>query len=78
LSFPGLWIGIQKDVARRGASRRLYLQDAGPAGWIAGAHQFGEAIAVAGSSGEDEFAGGSEFEEGAVGEVRAGAVDSEW
>lgn len=32
-------------------------------------HQYGEAVAVAGSANEDELAGGDQFEEGAVGEV---------
>jgi len=36
-----------------------------------------KAVAVSGAAGEDELAGGGEFEEGAAGKVGAGPVDPE-
>jgi hypothetical protein len=36
-----------------------------------------KAVAVSGAAGEDELAGGSEFEEGAAGKVGAGPLDLE-
>ena len=53
----------------------FHLDQAGPAGGVGGGHQLCQAIAVAGAAGEEQFALGGEFEEGAVGEVGAGAVE---
>jgi hypothetical protein len=52
----------------------LEQDDPGPARGVGGGGQCGEAVAVAGAAGQDEFAGGGELEEGAVGQVGAGAV----
>jgi len=61
---PG--VGIEQDVAEGGADWGLDLDYARPAGGVGGGGELREAVAV-----------GGEFEEGAVGEVRAGTVDFE-
>ena len=50
-------VGIEQDVAERGAGGGLDLDDARPAGGVVGGGQFGEAVAGAGAAGEDEFGG---------------------
>jgi hypothetical protein len=72
ISFVPLWVGVEQNVACRHSGGILDLDHARPAGRIAGAHQFGETVAVAGAAGEDQFAVGGEFQEGAVGKVGAG------
>ena len=72
-----LWAGVEQDVSERAPRWGLDFQHAGPTGGVVGGAEVGEAVAVAGAAGEDEFAVGGEFEEGAVGEVGAWAVDLE-
>ena len=70
-----LGVGVQQNVAEGGSGGGFHLEDARPAGGVVGGAEFGEAVAVAGATGEDQFAVGGEFEKGAVSEVGAGAVD---
>jgi len=51
-------VRVQKDVAESGPSRGFHLDHAGPAGGVVGWAEFGEAVAVAGAAGEDQFAVG--------------------
>ena len=48
--LSGLRVGVEQDVASRRSGRRLHFQNARPSGRIGGAHQFGEAVAVAGAA----------------------------
>ena len=72
-----LGVGVQQNVAEGGSGGGFHLEDARPAGGVVGGAEFGEAVAVAGAAGKDEFAAWGEFEQRAVGEVGAGAVDFE-
>jgi hypothetical protein len=56
----------------------FHVENAGPPGRAVGGSEFGKPVAVAGAAGEDEFAVGGEFQERAVDEVGAWAVDLEW
>ncbi len=68
-----LWVCVKQDVAEGRARLRLCLQRARPAGRVVGA-EFSKSVAVAGSAGEDEFAVGGEFEEGALSRSLASSV----
>lgn len=70
-------VRVKQDVAEGGARRRFHLDHARPARGIDGGPDLSEAVAVAGAAGEDEFAVGGEFEQRAVREVGAGAMDFE-
>jgi len=67
-------IGLEQEVATRRACWCFHLEHASPTGRVAGGLEFGRAVASAGAAGEDEFAARGELEQGAVGEVGAGAV----
>ena len=67
-------VGIKQDVAEGGTGGGLHFEHAGLAGGVGGDSEVGEAVAVAGAAGEDEFAARGEFEQGAVCETRGGAV----
>jgi len=54
---------VEQDVAEGGAGGGFDLDDAGPAGRVVRSGEFGEAVAVAGAAGEDQFAVGGEFEQ---------------
>src|ERR1039458_3752367 len=76
ISFRGLRIGIQQDVAGRGSGGRFHFQHAGPAGGICGAHQFRQAVAVTGTARDDEFAGAGDLDQSVVRQIRSRTVET--
>jgi hypothetical protein len=77
ISLGRFRVAVEQDVPCRDARGILHSDHARPAGGIAGAHDFGEAVTIVRAACDDEFAVVQHFQKRVAREVRMVAGDCE-